>query len=206
VNEGYRKVLLENLRSKEIPDPGPENLGNSRFRRFVVEILEISLISLFLFLSINAISARIRVESVSMQPTLFAGNFVVVNKLSYKIGSPNRGDIIVFRYPPNPELDPYIKRVIGLPGEEIMVEGGNVFINGVRIAEPYLETQTQQGGEWVVPQNALFVMGDNRNNSSDSRAWGIVPMENVTGKALMVYWPPEKWDLLSMSYAVAAEP
>ncbi len=112
----------------------------------------------------------------------------------------------MFRYPPNPELDPYIKRVIGLPGEEIRVEDGNVFINGVRIAEPYLETQTQQGGEWVIPEDALFVMGDNRNNSSDSRAWGIVPLENVIGKALMVYWPPEKWEVLNISYAVAAEP
>ena len=91
------------------------------------------------FLRITAISARIRVESVSMQPTLFAGNFVVINKLSNLIGSPNRGDFIVFHYPPNPELDPYIKRVIGLPGEKVLVEGGNVFINDVRIAEPYLE-------------------------------------------------------------------
>ena len=91
------------------------------------------------FLSINAISARIHVEWVSMQPTLFAGNFVVVNKLFNLIGSPNRGDIIGFHYPPNPELDPYVKRVIGLPGEKVLVEGGNVFINDVRIAEPYLE-------------------------------------------------------------------
>ncbi len=197
---------MENLRSKVIPDPGPEHPGGGRLRRFIREILEIFLVSLFLFLSINTVTARIRVESVSMQPTLYAGNFVVVNKLSYQFGFPSRGDIIVFRYPPNPELDPYIKRVIGLPGEEIRVEDGNVFINGVRIAEPYLETQTQQGGEWVIPEDALFVMGDNRNNSSDSRAWGIVPLENVIGKALMVYWPPEKWDVLNISYAVAAEP
>lgn len=197
---------MEHLHSKEYPDPPPENPEQGNFRRSIKDILEIALISLFLFLSINTISARIRVESVSMQPTLFAGNFVVVNKLSYQFGGPSRGDIIVFKYPPNPELDPYIKRVIGLPGEHVMVEGGKVFINGVRISEPYLETQTQQGGEWTVPQDALFVMGDNRNNSSDSRAWGVVPVENVIGKAFMVYWPPQKWEVLSMSYAVAAEP
>ena len=197
---------MEHLRSKEYPDTPPENPERGSFRRFVKDILEIALISLFLFLSINTISARIRVESVSMQPTLFAGNFVVVNKMSYRFGDPRRGDIIVFKYPPNPELDPYIKRVIGLPEEYVSVEDGKVFINGVRISEPYLETQTQQGGEWTVPQNALFVMGDNRNNSSDSRAWGVVPLENVIGKAFMVYWPPEKWEVLSMSYAVAAEP
>lgn len=197
---------MEHLRSKEYPDPPPENPEQGNFRRSIKDILEIALISLFLFLSINTISARIRVESVSMQPTLLAGNFVVVNKLSYQFGDPRRGDIIVFKYPPDPELDPYIKRVIGLPGEHVMVEGGKVFINGVRISEPYLETQTQQGGEWTVPQDALFVMGDNRNNSSDSRAWGVVPVENVIGKAFMVYWPPQKWEVLSMSYAVAAEP
>ncbi len=197
---------MEHLRSKEYPDPPPENPEQGNFRRSIKDILEIALISLFLFLSINTISARIRVESVSMQPTLLAGNFVVVNKLSYQFGDPSRGDIIVFKYPPDPELDPYIKRVIGLPGEHVMVEGGKVFINGVRISEPYLETQTQQGGEWTVPQDALFVMGDNRNNSSDSRAWGVVPVENVIGKAFMVYWPPQKWEVLSMSYAVAAEP
>jgi signal peptidase I len=197
---------LESLRSKEYPDPPPEYQERGSFRRFVKDVLEIALISLFLFLSINTITARIRVESVSMQPTLFAGNFVVVNKLSYQFGEPSRGDIIVFRYPPNPELDPYIKRVIGLPGEHILVENGKVLINGVRISEPYLETQTQQGGEWTVPQESLFVMGDNRNNSSDSRAWGVVPIENIIGKASMVYWPPEKWEVLSMSYAVAAEP
>lgn len=197
---------MESLRSKEYPDPPPEYQERGSFRRFVKDVLEIALISLFLFLSINTITARIRVESVSMQPTLFAGNFVVVNKLSYQFGEPSRGDIIVFRYPPNPELDPYIKRVIGLPGEHILVENGKVLINGVRISEPYLETQTQQGGEWTVPQESLFVMGDNRNNSSDSRAWGVVPIENIIGKASMVYWPPEKWEVLSMSYAVAAEP
>ena len=197
---------MEHLCSKEYPDPPSENPERGSFRRFIKDILEIALISLFLFLSINTISTRIRVESVSMQPTLFAGNFVVVNKLSYRFGEPNRGDIIVFRYPPDPELDPYIKRVIGLPGEHVLVEDGKVYINGVRISEPYLETQTQQGGEWTVPQDGLFMMGDNRNNSSDSRAWGVVPLENVIGKAFMVYWPPEKWEVLSMSYAVAAEP
>lgn len=197
---------MEHLRSKEYPDPPSENPARGSFRRFIKDILEIALISLFLFLGINTISARIRVESVSMQPTLFAGNFVVVNKLSYRFGEPSRGDIIVFRYPPDPDLDPYIKRVIGLPGERVLVEDGKVYINGVRISEPYLETQTQQGGEWTVPQDALFMMGDNRNNSSDSRAWGMVPLENVIGKAFMVYWPPDKWEVLSMSYAVAAEP
>lgn len=201
-----REISLENLHSQEFPDQKPENPFKAGFRRSIKDILEIGLVSIVLFLGINAVSARIRVESVSMQPTLFAGNFVVVNKLAYHFGEPSRGDIIVFHFPPNPELDPYIKRVIGLPGERVLVADGKVFVNGAAISEPYLEAQTLQGGEWEVPQASLFVMGDNRNNSSDSRAWGMVPLDMVIGKAFVVYWPPEKWDLLSMSYAIAAEP
>jgi signal peptidase I len=200
------KQSLDHLRSREYPDPPFGNQKPGGFRRFAKDVLEIVLISLMLFVSINAVSARIRIESVSMQPTLYAGNFVVVNKVSYKFGQPNRGDIIVFRYPPDPKQDPYIKRVIGLPGESVQIKDDRVYINGVRISEPYLSLQTHHGGEWTVPQDALFVMGDNRNNSSDSRSWGVVPIENVIGKAALVYWPPQKWDVLSVSYAVAAEP
>jgi signal peptidase I len=197
---------VEHLRSQEIPDLPPDEPEGVGFRRFVKDILEVALISFILFFSINAVSARIRVESVSMQPTLFAGNFVVVNKMAYQFGDPERGDIVVFEYPPDPDQDPYIKRVIGLPGEQVQIADGKVTINGIFIQEPYLVSDTSQSGKWMVPEESLFVMGDNRKNSSDSRSWGVVPMENVIGKAVVVYWPPEKWELLNMSYAVAAEP
>jgi len=170
------------------------------------EALEMLVLSLMLFGVINTLSARIRVESVSMQPTLYAGNFVIVNKLAYRLGEPSRGDVIVFRYPPAPEQEPYIKRIIGLPGDLVQITGGKVYINGGPLAEPYLGVATNQGGEWVVPAGSLFVMGDNRNSSSDSRAWGMVPFENVIGKALVVYWPPGKWGLLSFPSAAAAGP
>lgn len=197
---------MEHLRSQQFPDVPPDDPDQVGYRRFLRDFLEVAVISILLFLSINAISARIRVESVSMQPTLYAGNFVVVNKMAYKYGEPSRGDIIVFRYPPDPEQEPYIKRVIGLPGEQVQIFDGKVMINGVPIQEPYLVADTIQGGEWSVPEGSLFVMGDNRRNSSDSRSWGFVPIENVIGKAVLVYWPPEKWGLFNMSYAVAAEP
>jgi signal peptidase I len=199
-------VKVEHLRSQEIPDLPPEESTKVGVRSFIKDILEVAVISLVLFFSINAVSARIRVESVSMQPTLFAGNFVVVNKLAYQFGEAERGDIIVFEYPPDPEQDPYIKRVIGLPGEKVQIAEGKVMINGVTIQEPYLVAETRHGGEWTIPEDSLFVMGDNRMNSSDSRSWGVVPLDNVIGKAMVVYWPPEKWELLNMSYAVAAEP
>jgi signal peptidase I len=197
---------MEHLRSQEYPDQPPADQERIGLRRFARDFLEVVVISLVLFFSINAVSARIRVESVSMQPTLFAGNFVVVNKLAYRFGEPARGDIVVFEYPPDPAQDPYIKRVIGLPGDRVQITDGKVIINGHHIQEPYLVADTVQGGDWIVPVDALFVMGDNRGNSSDSRSWGFVPLENVIGKAVLVYWPPEKWELLNMSYAVAAEP
>jgi signal peptidase I len=197
---------VEHLRSQEFPDLPPEEPNQAGFRRYTKDILEVAVISLLLFFSINAVSARIRVESVSMQPTLFAGNFVVINKLAYQFGEPERGDIVVFEYPPDPNQDPYIKRVIGLPGESLEIADGKVSVNGISIQEPYLISDTPQGGSWKVPDGALFVMGDNRKNSSDSRTWGFVPLENVLGKALVVYWPPDQWELLDLSYAVAAEP
>ena len=140
-----------------------------------------------------------------MEPTLFKGNYVVVNKLSYKIGTPVQGDIVVFRYPPNPD-EQYIKRVVGIPGDRIHISDGKVFVNDDLLTEPYLGVPTKSGGDWVVPEDSLFVMGDNRNNSSDSRAWGMVPFENLVGKAFVVYWPPENWRVLTFPIASAAEP
>ena len=197
---------MDYFRSEVIPEPPePTNTGPG-WQRTLMDIFETVLLSVVLFLGINAVSSRIRVESISMQPTLYAGNFVLVNRLAYRIGKPSRGDIIIFRYPPDPTQVPYIKRVIGLPGDTIHITDGKVYINGDLLVEPYLVTTTNRGGDWTVPANSLFVMGDNRNNSSDSRSWGFVPLQNVIGKAEVVYWPPQKWGLLSFPTAAAANP
>lgn len=174
--------------------------------RFLLDILETVLLSLVLFLAINAVSARIRVESISMQPTLYAGNFVIVNKLAYKLGTPGRGDVIIFHYPPDPDREPYIKRVIGLPGDHVTVENGGVFVNDVPLREPYIAAPPRYENSWVVPPDSLFVLGDNRNSSSDSHSWGMVPVKNVIGKAEVVYWPPQAWKMLDPNTAAAAEP
>jgi signal peptidase I len=145
--------------------------------------------------SINLISARNRVDGASMEPTLVSGEYVVVNRLSYRLGSPQRGDIIVFHPPVNPEEE-YIKRVIGLPGDEVEVKDGMVYVNGQPLQESYLNVKTNYAGTWNVPQDQLFVLGDNRINSSDSRNWGTVPMNYVVGKAVLVYWPPPDWGLV----------
>ena len=196
---------MESSQVESIPEPEPIPEKRSGWRHLLIDLVETIVIAAVLFLGINAISSRIRVDSFSMEPTLFKGNYVVVNKLSYKIGTPVQGDIVVFRYPPNPD-EQYIKRVVGIPGDRIHISDGKVFVNDDLLTEPYLGVPTKSGGDWVVPEDSLFVMGDNRNNSSDSRAWGMVPFENLVGKAFVVYWPPENWRVLTFPIASAAEP
>ncbi|OGO61594.1 MAG: signal peptidase I, partial [Chloroflexi bacterium RBG_19FT_COMBO_49_13] len=150
---------------------------------------------MLLFVSINIISARIRVDGDSMMPTMISGEYVAVNRLSYKLGSPQIGDIIVFHFPRDPKEE-YIKRVVGLPGDVIEVMNGSVYVNGQPLDENYLNVKMNYTGKWEVSADQLFVLGDNRNNSSDSHDWGTVPMDYVVGKAVLVYWPPPAWGLI----------
>jgi signal peptidase I len=199
---------MEDFRTEFTPEPDLESTEKKSggMRRFLLDVLETILLSLVLFLAINAISARIRIESISMQPTLYAGDFVIVNKVAYKIGAPTRGDVIVFHYPPDPDREPYIKRVIGLPGDKVSVSDKQVYINDLPLREPYISAPPAYEGSWTVPEASLFVLGDNRNSSSDSHSWGTVPLGNVIGKAEVVYWPPAEWKVLNEAVAAAAEP
>jgi len=176
-------------------EPAPEQEsqgGRAKFVHTLLDIIETLLFSVLLFLGINAITARIRVDGMSMEPTLHTGEFVIVNKLAYRFGEPKVGDVILFRFPRNPEQE-YIKRVIGLPGDEVTIAERQVRVNGYVLNEPYIAAPPRYESSWKVPVNALFVLGDNRNNSSDSHNWGPVPMENVVGRAVFVYWPPTEW-------------
>ncbi len=187
-----------------VPDilPGAQKAS---WQRTLLDIFETILLSLVLFSAIDFVSERIRVESISMQPTLYPGDYVIVNQIAYKLDPiPHRGDVIVFKYPPDPEAIPYIKRVIGLPGDQIHITSGKVFINGELMFEPYLKVTTNRGGDWTVPEGQLFVMGDNRNNSSDSRTWGFVPLSNIIGRAELIYLPPQHWAFLHQNIAVAS--
>ncbi len=160
-----------------------------KFRLFIKESLETLLLALILVLIINTISTRIRVEGYSMEPTYHNNNYIVVSKLTYKFKEISRGDVIVFEYPLAPDED-FIKRVIGLPGDEIEVTGGKVYLNGRVLDESYIvAAPIREQPLYVVPEESLFVMGDNRNNSSDSRTWGSLPIENIIGKTVFVYWP-----------------
>ena len=157
--------------------------------RFVAELLQTILIAGVLFLAVNLLTARIRVEGISMEPSLHDGQFVVVSRLAYRWTTPQRGDIIVFHFPLDPERR-FIKRVIGLPGETISAQGGELFVDGELIDEPYLTVTPRYSGEWTLNPDEIFVLGDNRNNSSDSQNWGALSMDEIIGKAILVYWPP----------------
>lgn len=186
---------------------------------------------LVVFLLRSFLVEPFRIPSGSMIPTLWTGDFILVNKFSYgirlpilnakivDIGEAKRGDVVVFRYPDDPSTD-YIKRVVGLSGDHIAYHDKTVFINGVeasqRFVGPYTEFSTGiplpsrlqveslnavehklvihpgffgrlEEGEWTVPQGSYFVMGDNRDNSNDSRAWGFVPEKNLVGRAFMIW-------------------
>jgi signal peptidase I len=171
--------------------------------RVLVDILETLLLSVALFILIDAVSARIKIDGTSMEPNLHHGEFVIVSKINYRLGEPERGDVVVFDFPRNITKE-YIKRVIGLPGEQVRIQGGKVYINGIELSEPYLQIEPQYEGQWDVPENTLFVLGDNRNNSSDSHNWGMVPMTNLVGEALLVYWPPESWGMINGANPVLA--
>lgn len=137
-----------------------------------------------------------RVYGGSMQPNLRTNERLVVEKLSYHFHGPRRGDIVVLRDPDGgPDL--LIKRVIGLPGERVMVADGRVYVDGVALDEPYLTEVTTGGGRsWMVPPMHVFVMGDNRNASRDSRVFGPVPLENIVGRAVFRYWPLDEVSLI----------
>jgi signal peptidase I len=192
------------------------------WKSFLRETLETIGLAILLFLVINIISARVRVDGFSMRPTLDDGEFVLVSRLANLFGGYHHGDIIVFRPPMYPEVgffrrllglpnisddyEDYIKRVIGLPGETVKIENGKVSINSVPLVEPYIAVPPDYSGEWTVPAGEFFVLGDNRNNSADSHAWGFLPIKNVLGKALLVYWPFADWMVLKSDQAVLAAP
>lgn len=172
----------------------------SKVIRVLLDGLQTVALSLVLFLAVSASLARVRIESISMEPTLYRGEFVLINKIAVFGGDFRRGDVIVFRYPPDPDVQ-YIKRIIGLPGDQVLITGGQVYINGNLLSEPYLMASPTYIGIWHIPPGAYFVLGDNRNRSNDSHVWGMVPRENIIGKAELIYWPPEEAGLIGNIHA-----
>ncbi|MDO9545379.1 MAG: signal peptidase I [Pelolinea sp.] len=174
----------------EQPEQPSTNSWKSKLKP-ILETIEMIVIALVLYFLINSVVARVQVQKISMVPTLVPGEVLLVNKLAYTFGEIEHGDIITFHYPLEPDLD-YVKRVIGKPGDEVIVNNRDVWVNGELLFEPYISAAPEYEGTWQVPTDGLFVLGDNRNPSADSHIWGFVPLENVIGKVFAVYWPPNK--------------
>lgn len=204
----------------EVPAPGSER-ARTREAGLVREVLETVLLALLVFLAVRASVQHYRVDGASMYPTLEDGEFLLVNSLIYAevdveklarfvpgwdpgqpperflFHGPERGDIVVFHHPSGVHRD-LVKRVIGLPGETVEIRDGVVYIDGRRLEEPYLAGAERPTGDLapvVVPEGAYFVMGDNRNHSQDSRVIGPIPKELIVGKAMLTWWPRERFGL-----------
>ena len=197
------------------------------------DVLETLVLTLLIFLIVRSLVQNFKVDGRSMEPTLHGGQYLLIDKASYWriggdiaeklipgveaagdgersqlhyiFGGPVRGDIIVFRYPKDPSRD-FIKRVIAVPGDTVEIRDGRVYVNGTALREDYTAAAPNyQAPAELVPPGNYFVLGDNRNNSSDSHIWGLVPDENIIGRAWLSYWPPEEVGVVGAT-APAAPP
>jgi signal peptidase I len=204
--------------SLEAPEPETPQKHRNPVLQFLGELPGLILMAFVLALLIKTFLVQaFFIPSGSMEPTLMPGDRVIVVKVPYYFHDPQRGDVIVFEDPdpskqPDrgivggffhwlvqglgaapPDNEDFIKRVIGLPGETVWAKGGNVYVDGVKIDEPYLTQKTDDFPKTKVPDGTLFVMGDNRGNSLDSRfGLGYVPLDQVIGKADFIIWPPSR--------------
>jgi signal peptidase I len=183
---------FEGLPQEAEPEPSPPSSGR-KMVRFLREVLETILPAILIALLINVfVGQATRVEGQSMEPSLHTDQRLVVEKVSYRFHGPQRFDIVVLRLPSQGD-ELLIKRVVGLPGETVEIRDGDVYINGEPLDEPFLDVETRPGrqGTVTVPPLHVYVMGDNRNHSNDSRSFGPIPIENIVGRAWISYWPLE---------------
>ena len=181
----------------------PEPVQNSirpKLRNAISWLRDLCFSVLIAVVLIVFIYQPVKVEGTSMLPTLSDTDRIFINKFTYRfgLGDIERGDTVVFWYPEDTTKS-YIKRVIGLPGDLVRIDAGQVFVNDRPIEEDYVESDFRDHVYWPptlrdskVPRDSYFVLGDHRNSSSDSRSWGFVPRENIYGKAVFVYWPLKK--------------
>jgi signal peptidase I len=183
-------------------------------RVFLKELIQTAAIVGLVFFGIRGLLQNFMVDGPSMNPTLASGEFLWVNKAAYfqldnhfVFGGPQRGDIAVLRSPDAADDVDLIKRVIGLPGDQLVIRHGRVFINGRPLDEPYVHfpasyTYPADGQPITVPDGQFFVLGDNRANSRDSHMGWFVPADNLIGRAVLSYWPPADWGVFpGVAYA-----
>lgn len=194
---------MDNQYPESTPEQDITRPGHQRpaWLGFLWEVLQTLIMAIILYFLIDTVVGRVRVENISMQPTLHEGEFILVNKLAYRLGEYQRGDIVIFHHS---VTEDYIKRVIGLPGDVVEVKDGRVFVNGQMLQEAYIASPPAYTGSWNVPAGEVFVLGDNRNQSSDSHTWGYVPESSVVGRALIIYWPLQEFKVLNQMPGVNA--
>jgi signal peptidase I len=171
-----------------------------RIGSFILETLQVIVfaVSIFLFLYLLVLQPH-KIKGASMEPNFQDSEYLLTDKITYRFEQPKRGDVIVFKAPPDFH-DEYIKRIIGLPGDQILISKGKIYINGNLLDETYLPPEFQvtagkavpEGTTITVPANTYLVMGDNRDHSFDSRSFGPINKDKITGKAWVVYWPVSK--------------
>jgi signal peptidase I len=167
---------------------------------FLREVVETLVLIGAIYALVNLATVRFYIDGPSMQPNFYAGQFLVVSRLNYLLGNPERGDIVVFNAPSSREDDPpLIKRAIGLPGDTVEIRNLEVYVNGQRLDEPYIKEACRvrcDDQTWQLGPNEYFFMGDNRNNSRDSRSFDQVTRDRIVGEALLRYWPPQDWGIV----------
>ncbi|RLC96509.1 MAG: signal peptidase I [Chloroflexi bacterium] len=165
------------------------------------EIFWMVLVMVVVFVGVQMSVQSFRVDGESMEPSFEDGQYLIVDKLTYRFHSPSRGDVVVFH---NPQYydELYIKRVIGLPGERVDIRQGRVYINGAELQEvpQWASIPNSEGYSTTVPEGEYFVLGDNRSNSSGSHTFDTVPEDYIVGRVWISYWPPSDWGL-SPSYS-----
>ena len=166
----------------------------------IMQILATLIVALLIFFGVQAIIESRVVEGSSMEANLHNGQRLIVVKAAYWFGEPQRGDVIIFTHPLDPTRT-LVKRVIGLPGEQVRIDGGVVYVDDLPLQEPYVNGQvgTYCSAAYcscIIPDGEYFVMGDNRQASSDSRSWGPIPGDSIIGRAWLLYWPMSDWHLI----------
>jgi signal peptidase I len=170
--------------------------SNSTASSLLRELVEVVVLAVILYFGISFAVQAVHVEGLSMFATLDDNDYLIANKIDYRLHAPQRGDIIILR-PPTDNSKDFIKRIIALPGERILISAGIVYINGHKLDEPYLPEAWTQLRDWspggpdgtLVPANNYFVMGDNRNRSQDSRVFGFISRDRIDGRAWFRIWP-----------------
>jgi signal peptidase I len=191
LSEEYTEIANS---EEDVPIEDQPSLSRSfGLRSWLQDLLETLLLALIIFLVINTLTGRYKVHGQSMEPSLHDGQYLIASKVTYWLHAPERGDVVVLRPPTSQDGIPYIKRVIGLPGDKIEVRNGRVWVNGVALNEPYISGPPAYTKSLTVEEETYFVLGDNRNNSSDSHSWGLLPADNIIGKAVFCYWPIDCW-------------